>query len=56
MCRTCEAEAARQLPAVEHRSVPHFSGEAAIYSPEYLARKEGNANGTQPRDWYSNVR
>ncbi|MFF6988377.1 hypothetical protein [Streptomyces sp. NPDC010273] len=38
------------------RCVPHFSGEGAIYSPEYLARKEGNAKGTEPERWYFNVR
>lgn len=33
------------------RAVPEFSGEGAIYTPEYLARREGNASGTDP-DWW----
>lgn len=32
------------------RDVPHHSGEAAIYSIEYLPKREGTANGTTP-DW-----
>lgn len=30
------------------RPVPHKSGEGAIYSIEYLIKREGNAYGTQP--------
>jgi hypothetical protein len=33
------------------RRVPAFSGEGAIYSPEYLARKEGNSKGSDPEFW-----
>ena len=33
------------------RDVPHWSGEAAIYSPELLARREGNSRGTEPHNW-----
>lgn len=33
------------------RPIPRASGEGAIYSPEYLARKEGNAKGTEPDQW-----
>lgn len=33
------------------RPVPERSGEAAIYSPEYLERKEGNRRGTDPDRW-----
>lgn len=29
------------------RNVPHLSGEGAIYTPEYLTKREGNANGAQ---------
>jgi hypothetical protein len=35
------------------RHVPEHSGEAAIYSPEYLARKEGNARGATHEYWRS---
>lgn len=35
------------------RRIPHYSGEAAIYSPEYLERKEGNAKGAEPTMWRS---
>lgn len=33
------------------RPVPEASGEAAIYSPEYLERVEGNRRGTDPTLW-----
>ena len=33
------------------RPVPFFSGEGAVYSPEYLRRREGNARGTEPTQW-----
>lgn len=33
------------------RHVPTFSGEGAIYSPEYLIRREGNAYGADPGGW-----
>ncbi len=33
------------------RPVPERSGEGAIYTPEYLARKEGNARGAEPAEW-----
>lgn len=33
------------------RPVPHYSGEGAIYTPEYLRRREGNARGTEPHQW-----
>jgi hypothetical protein len=42
------------LPRQERR-IPPRSGEAAIYSPEYLARKEGNAIGAEPEDWQYHV-
>ena len=52
MCQQCEEEYVnpRTLP-LDQRSVPYFSGEAAIYSPEYLERKEGNAKGVSPGLW-----
>lgn len=52
MCIDWEARnaAKRALPAGQ-REVPERSGEAAIYSPEYLTRREGNANGTRPEAW-----
>lgn len=37
------------------RHVPERSGEGAIYSPEYLARREGNSYGTQPHIWHLNA-
>jgi hypothetical protein len=37
-------------PAVG-RDVPYWSGEAAIYSPEYLERMEGNARGSNLALW-----
>jgi len=37
------------------RPVPHYSGEGAIYTPEYLRRREGNDRGTQPEYWRSAV-
>lgn len=56
MCVDCDARdaALRALPAGQ-REVPERSGEAAIYSPEYLARKEGNANGVRPERWRSYI-
>lgn len=53
MCQECEAEtvAAWQLP-LNQRPIPPASGEGAIYSPEYLARKEGNARGAYPPGWH----
>ena len=33
------------------RNVPHFSGEGAIYTPELLARREGNSKGIDPQFW-----
>lgn len=33
------------------RPVPFYSGEGAIYAPEYLQRREGNARGTEPHQW-----
>lgn len=33
------------------RPIPYSSGEGAIYTPEYLERKEGNAKGAQPQTW-----
>lgn len=33
------------------RPVPHYSGEGAIYTPEYLRQREGNAHGTEPHQW-----
>ncbi|MET9385325.1 hypothetical protein ABZY09_30700 [Streptomyces sp. NPDC002928] len=36
---------------MERREIPRNSGEAAIYSPEYLRRREGNARGAQPYNW-----
>lgn len=33
------------------RPVPERSGEGAIYSPEFLGRREGNAYGTKPYAW-----
>lgn len=50
-CETCDA-AERALPAAQ-RLIPERSGEAAIYSPEYLTRREGNANGARPDFWRS---
>jgi hypothetical protein len=56
MCVDCDArDAALQALPVAQREVPQRSGEAAIYSPEYLARKEGNALGTRPEAWRSNL-
>lgn len=54
MCIVCETRdaAKRALPAAQ-REVPERSGEAAIYSPEYLTRREGNALGTRPERWRS---
>ena len=43
--------AKQQSPDPAVRDVPERSGEGAIYTPEYLARKEGNANGADPRAW-----
>jgi hypothetical protein len=43
--------AATPAVGVARRPVPHFSGEAAIYSPEYLARREGNRLGVDPEAW-----
>lgn len=55
MCQQCDTERVRlwglTLPPLEERLVPYGSGEAAIYSPEYLARKEGNAKGAEPAQW-----
>jgi hypothetical protein len=51
MCIDCEAERFRPLKPVAEREVPQRSGEAAIYSPELLARREGNALGTRPEAW-----
>jgi hypothetical protein len=54
MCQQCE-----EWPTMPHdappqtRPVPYSSGEGAIYTPEYLARKEGNAKGVQPGHWRS---
>lgn len=42
---------AMESPDPKDRPVPELSGEGAIYTPEYLARKEGNANGVDPRAW-----
>lgn len=33
------------------RPIPRNSGEAAIYSPEYLRKREGNAYGVDPNVW-----
>jgi hypothetical protein len=33
------------------RPVPFYSGEGAIYTPEYLRHREGNARGTEPHMW-----
>ncbi|OEJ24270.1 hypothetical protein AS594_07005 [Streptomyces agglomeratus] len=33
------------------RPVPYESGEGAIYSPDYLIQREGNAYGSAPEDW-----
>ncbi|MFJ2176426.1 hypothetical protein ACIOHE_26485 [Streptomyces sp. NPDC087851] len=33
------------------RPVPFYSGEGAIYTPEYLHRREGNAHGTDAHRW-----
>jgi hypothetical protein len=33
------------------RPVPFYSGEGAIYTPEYLRHREGNARGTEPNQW-----
>jgi hypothetical protein len=55
MCIDCEAERFRPLKPVAEREVPQRSGEAAIYSPELLARREGNALGTRPEAWRSNL-
>ncbi|MGW2513636.1 hypothetical protein ACWC0A_30430 [Streptomyces scopuliridis] len=33
------------------RPVPRHSGEGAIYTPEYLRRREGNAHGTDGHMW-----
>jgi hypothetical protein len=33
------------------RRVPFDSGEGAIYTPEYLRRREGNDRGTEPHLW-----
>jgi hypothetical protein len=51
MCVDCEAERFRPLKPVAEREVPERSGEAAIYSPELLTRREGNANGARPERW-----
>lgn len=39
------------LWAVEDRPVPHWSGEGAIYTPEYLARTQPNTKGVDPDAW-----
>lgn len=41
-------------PAGE-RPVPINSGEAAIYSPEHLTRREGNNLGALPLSWQHHV-
>ncbi|MGW6602874.1 hypothetical protein [Streptomyces sp. NPDC055036] len=33
------------------RPVPRHSGEGAIYTPEYLRKREGNAHGTDAYAW-----
>lgn len=48
-----EWQAPQERP--QDRPVPWKSGEAAIYSPEYLRRKEGNARGTAPSEWRLNT-
>lgn len=35
------------------RPIPRNSGEAAIYSPEYLRKREGNARGAELHRWFS---
>lgn len=50
MCIACEERPYALRPVIE-REVPVRSGEAAIYSPEYLTRREGNALGTRPETW-----
>lgn len=54
LCAICHypitGEGLRFLPRLS-RFVPHFSGEGAIYTPEYLARREGNALGAQRNRW-----
>lgn len=50
MCIACEERPYALKPVIE-REVPVRSGEAAIYSPEYLTRREGNALGTRPEAW-----
>jgi hypothetical protein len=37
------------------RPVPRCSGEAAIYSPEYLRRTQGPRDSSTPYDWRSYV-
>jgi hypothetical protein len=37
------------------RPVPRCSGEAAIYSPEYLRRTQGPRDAVTPNDWRSYV-
>jgi hypothetical protein len=34
------------------RPIPRNSGEAAIYSPEYLRKREGNAQGAEGHQWW----
>lgn len=51
VCEWCETEVPGSLPPLGQRPVPRESGEAAIYSPEYLERKEGNREGVDPSLW-----
>lgn len=57
MCYWCDDEGLStswDTPLPE-RAVPCSSGEAAIYTPEYLAQKEGNAKGAAPQNWSRHV-
>lgn len=45
--------AARKHPDPVARPVPRQSGEAAIYSPEYLARTQGPREGADLELWWS---
>lgn len=45
--------AARKHPDPAARPVPRASGEAAIYSPEYLRRTQGPREGADMELWRS---
>lgn len=52
MCRYCTGGI--DIPwdtPIEKRPIPRESGEGAIYTPEYLARKEGSSLGALSELW-----